>query len=125
MERALPGLGILQSVRSGVLPSIAAGEIVEILPPTRASRCHFRSSMRTGATFPRHVRVVMSWLTEILKVAQLRKDYTNNTIATLVRRHYRRAAVRETASLHLKSKRTRLTSSKFAAPLAVAINRGY
>jgi hypothetical protein len=71
MERALPARGIIQSVRSGVLPSNAAGEMVEILTHYTCEPMSLSLVHAHGRNVPRHVRVVMSWLTEILKVAQL------------------------------------------------------
>jgi DNA-binding transcriptional LysR family regulator len=63
----LAGLGIIQSPRMGLLPSVVAGELVEILPrhtcqPLPVSLVHAH-----GRNVPRHVRVVMSWLAEALK----------------------------------------------------------
>jgi DNA-binding transcriptional LysR family regulator len=63
----LAGLGIIQSPRMGLLSSVTAGELVEILPqhtgeplPTSLVHAH-------GRNVPRHVRVVMSWIAELLK----------------------------------------------------------
>jgi DNA-binding transcriptional LysR family regulator len=61
------GLGIIQAPRSGMLPGIAAGDLVEILPhytcePMPVSLVHAH-----GRNVPRHVRVVMSWIAELLK----------------------------------------------------------
>jgi DNA-binding transcriptional LysR family regulator len=63
----IAGLGIIQAPRSGVLPCIAAGDMVEILPqhtcePLPASLVHAH-----GRNVPRHVRVVMSWIADLLK----------------------------------------------------------
>ncbi len=63
----IAGLGIIQAPRSGVLPGIAAGDLVEILPqyvsePLPVSLVHAH-----GRNVPRHVRIVMNWLAESLK----------------------------------------------------------
>jgi len=63
----LAGLGIIQSPRIGVLGSIAAGDMVEILPqypcePLPVSLVHAH-----GRNVPRHVRVVMNWLADRLE----------------------------------------------------------
>jgi len=63
----LAGLGIIQSPRIGVLGSIAAGDMVEILPqhpcePLPVSLVHAH-----GRNVPRHVRVVMNWLADNLQ----------------------------------------------------------
>jgi DNA-binding transcriptional LysR family regulator len=62
----LAGLGIIQSPRMGLLPSFTTGELVEILPlhtsePMPVSLVHAH-----GRNAPRHVRVVMSWIAELL-----------------------------------------------------------
>jgi DNA-binding transcriptional LysR family regulator len=63
----LAGLGIIQAPRMGLLPSVTAGELVEVLPrhpsePMPVSLVHAH-----GRNVPRHVRAVMSWITEIVK----------------------------------------------------------
>ncbi|HEY2970538.1 MAG TPA: hypothetical protein VGK75_19460 [Casimicrobiaceae bacterium] len=63
----LAALDIIQSPRMGLLPSVTAGELVEILPqhtcqPLLVSLVHAH-----GRNVPRHVRVVMSWIGEVLK----------------------------------------------------------
>jgi hypothetical protein len=61
------GLGIIQSVRSGVLPSIAAGEMVEILSHHTCEPLPLSLVHAHGRNVPRHVRAVMNWLAETLK----------------------------------------------------------
>lgn len=66
-EACIAGLGIIQSPRTGLLPSVTAGELVEILPqhtcePLLVSLVHAH-----GRSVPRHVRAVMSWIAETLK----------------------------------------------------------
>jgi len=63
----LAGLGIIQSPRMGLVPSVAAGELVEILPqhtgePLAVSLVHAH-----GRNVPRHVRVVMSWIAQLVR----------------------------------------------------------
>jgi len=64
----LAGLGIIQSPRMGLLPSVAAGELVEILPQHTCQPLPISLVHAHGRNVPRHVRVVMSWIGEILKM---------------------------------------------------------
>lgn len=62
----LAGLGIIQSPRMGLLPSVTAGELDEILPqhtcqPLPVSRVHAHAR-----NVPCHVRVAMNWIGETL-----------------------------------------------------------
>jgi DNA-binding transcriptional LysR family regulator len=63
----LAGLGIIQSPRMGLLPSVTAGELVEILPQHTCQPLPVSLVHAHGRNVPRHVRVVMSWISEILK----------------------------------------------------------
>ena len=63
----LAGLGIVQSARMGLLPSVTAGELVEILPQHTCQPLPISLVHAHGRNVPRHVRVVMSWIGEILK----------------------------------------------------------
>jgi DNA-binding transcriptional LysR family regulator len=63
----LAGLGIIQSPRVGLLPSVTAGELVEILPQHACQPLPISLVHAHGRNMPRHVRVVMSWIGEILK----------------------------------------------------------
>jgi DNA-binding transcriptional LysR family regulator len=63
----LAGLGIIQSPRLGLLPSVTAGELVEILPQYTCQPLPVSLVHAHGRNVPRHVRVVMSWIGEILK----------------------------------------------------------
>lgn len=63
----IAGLGIIQAPRSGVLRGIAAGELVEILPHHTCEPLPVSIVHPHGRSVPRHVRVVMSWLAELLK----------------------------------------------------------
>jgi len=60
----LAGLGIIQSPRSGVLRSIAAGDMVEILPQYPSEPLPVSLVHAHGRNVPRHVRVVMNWLAD-------------------------------------------------------------
>jgi DNA-binding transcriptional LysR family regulator len=61
------GLGIIQSPRSGVLPSIVAGDMVAILPNHTGEPLPLSLVHAHGRNVPRQVRVVMSWLAEIVR----------------------------------------------------------
>jgi DNA-binding transcriptional LysR family regulator len=63
----LAGLGIVQSPRMGLHPSVATGELVEILPQHTCQPMPVSLVHAHGRKVPRHVRVVMSWIAEILK----------------------------------------------------------
>lgn len=63
----LAGLGIIQSPRMGLLPSVIAGELVEILPQHTGEPLSVALVHAHGRNVPRHVRVVMSWIAELLK----------------------------------------------------------
>ncbi len=63
----LAGLGIIQSPRMGLLPSVTTGELVEILPRHTCQPLPVSIVHAHGRQMPRHVRVVMSWIAEILK----------------------------------------------------------
>jgi DNA-binding transcriptional LysR family regulator len=62
----IAGLGIIQAPRSGLSPAVARGELAEILPqfvsePLPVSLVHAH-----GRNIPRHVRLVMTWLAQLL-----------------------------------------------------------
>jgi DNA-binding transcriptional LysR family regulator len=63
----LAGLGIIQSPRMGLLPSVTAGELVEILPRHTCQPLPISLVHAHGRNVPRHVRVLMHWIGEILK----------------------------------------------------------
>jgi DNA-binding transcriptional LysR family regulator len=63
----LAGLGIIQSPRIGVLGSIAAGDMVEILPQYPSEPLPVSLVHAHGRNVPRHVRVVMNWLADRLE----------------------------------------------------------
>lgn len=63
----LAGLGLIQVPRSGVLTSLAKGELVQVLPqythrPLQVSVVH-----AYGRAVPRRVRVFMDWLAKVLQ----------------------------------------------------------
>lgn len=66
-DACLAGLGIIQSPRMGVLPSVTAGELVEVLPQYAAEPLSIYLVHAHGRSVPRHVRVVMSWIGDVLK----------------------------------------------------------
>lgn len=61
------GLGIIQSPRMGLLPSVMLGELVEILPQHTARPLPLSLVHAHGRSVPRHVRVVMSWIADTVK----------------------------------------------------------
>ena len=63
----IAGLGIIQAPRSGVLCGIATGELVEILPHHTCEPLPVSIVHPHGRSVPRHVRVVMNWIAELLK----------------------------------------------------------
>src|SRR5689334_14438114 len=63
----LAGLGIIQSPRLGLLPSVAAGELVEVLPQHTCEPLPISLVHAHGRNVPRHVRAVMGWIAEVLK----------------------------------------------------------
>jgi DNA-binding transcriptional LysR family regulator len=63
----IAGLGIIQAPRLGVLPVIMAGDMVELLPQHTCAPMPVSLVHPHGRNVPRHVRVVMSWIAELLK----------------------------------------------------------
>ncbi len=66
LAACVASLGIIQAPRSGMLPSIAEGDVVEVLrehtcEPLPVSLVHAH-----GRNVPRHVRAVMSWINQLL-----------------------------------------------------------
>jgi DNA-binding transcriptional LysR family regulator len=62
----LAGLGIIQAPRSGVLANIAAGDLVEVLPQHTCEPLPVSLVHAHGRQVPRQVRVVMSWIAQLL-----------------------------------------------------------
>jgi DNA-binding transcriptional LysR family regulator len=61
------GLGIIQAPRAGMLPAIAVGDLVEILPQLTCEPMPVSLVHPHGRNVPGHVRVVMNWIAELLK----------------------------------------------------------
>jgi DNA-binding transcriptional LysR family regulator len=62
----LAGLGIIQAPRSGVLANIAAGDLVEVLPQHTCEPLPVSLVHAHGRQVPLQVRVVMSWIAQLL-----------------------------------------------------------
>lgn len=62
----IAGLGIIQAPRSGLLPAIARGELAEILPQFESEPLPVSLVHAHGRNIPRHVRLVMTWLAQLL-----------------------------------------------------------
>ncbi|WP_438029826.1 LysR family transcriptional regulator [Sorangium sp. So ce233] len=60
------GLGIIQAPRVGMLESITAGALVEVLPALTCAPMPVSLLHTHGRSVPRRVRAVMSWITEVL-----------------------------------------------------------
>jgi len=67
LAACIAGLGIVQAPPMGMRPSIAAGDLVEVLPQHTAEPLPVSLVHAHGRTVPRHVRAVMSWLEKLLK----------------------------------------------------------
>ena len=63
----IAGLGIIQAPRTGVLGSIAAGDLVEILSQYPSEPLPVSVVHAHGRNVPRHVRVIMNWLSDCLR----------------------------------------------------------
>jgi DNA-binding transcriptional LysR family regulator len=66
LAACIAGLGIIQVPRAGVLPSIAAGALVEVLPDLTCAPMPVSLLHTHGRSVPRRVRAVMSWIAELL-----------------------------------------------------------
>ncbi len=66
LSACLAGLGIIQVPRNGKATLVAAKQLVEILPRFTAAPMPVSLVHGHGKTVPRRVRVVMSWLADIL-----------------------------------------------------------
>lgn len=66
----LAGLGIIQAPQMGLLPHVVAGDLVEILPQYTAEPLPMSLVHAHGRNIPRHVRVVMNWVAELLKTGR-------------------------------------------------------
>lgn len=63
----LAGLGIIQSPQMGLRSDVLAGDLVEILPQYTCQPLPVSLVHAQGRNVPRHVRVVMNWIAELLK----------------------------------------------------------
>jgi len=61
------GLGIIQAPRIGMAPSLAAGELQEILPEYASAPMPVSLVHGYARQIPRHVRAVMDWLSEVVR----------------------------------------------------------
>lgn len=68
LAAAIAGLGIIQSPRSGLAPSIAAGLLVEVLPELRCAPMAVSILHTHGRSVPRRVRAVIDWLVDVLRL---------------------------------------------------------
>jgi DNA-binding transcriptional LysR family regulator len=66
LAACIAGLGIIQAPRSGMLPSIAAGDLVEVLPEHTGAPMPVSLVHAHGRSVPRHVRTVMSWIAQLI-----------------------------------------------------------
>jgi DNA-binding transcriptional LysR family regulator len=64
----IAGLGVIQVPRWGVTASIAAGVMTEVLPQLTCEPLPISLVHAHGRNVPRHVRLVMTWLGDILRV---------------------------------------------------------
>ena len=67
MAACAAGLGIIQSPRTGMAASLAAGTLVEILPELRAAPMPVSIVHGHARNVPKRVRAVMSWLAQQLE----------------------------------------------------------
>jgi DNA-binding transcriptional LysR family regulator len=63
----IAGLGIIQSPRLGLLRSIAAGDIVEVLPKHTCEPLPVSLVHAHGRNVPKNVRAVMAWIAQLLE----------------------------------------------------------
>lgn len=66
LAACLAGLGIIQSPRSALLALVMAGDLVEVLPNHQSAPMPVTLLHAHGKQPPRRVRVVITWLTELL-----------------------------------------------------------
>ena len=66
-EACLAGLGIIQSPRMGLQAAVVADDLVEILPQHTARPLPVSLVHAHGRNVPRHVRVAMNWMAEVLQ----------------------------------------------------------
>jgi DNA-binding transcriptional LysR family regulator len=66
LAACIAGLGIIQAPRSGMLRSIAAGDIVEVLADYTCAPLPISLVHAHGRNVPKHVRAVMHWIAQLL-----------------------------------------------------------
>jgi len=66
LAACLAGLGIIQAPRYGMLASIAAGDLVEVLPQYPCAPLPVSLVHAHGRNVPRPVRAVMSWIAQLV-----------------------------------------------------------
>ena len=66
LAACIAGLGIIQAPRSGMLRSIAAGDLVAVLPKLTCAPLPVSLVHAHGRSVPKHVRAVMSWIAHLL-----------------------------------------------------------
>jgi DNA-binding transcriptional LysR family regulator len=66
LAACIAGLGIIQAPRSGMLRSLAAGDIVEVLPRHTSEPLPVSIVHAHGRNVPKHVRAVMGWIAQLL-----------------------------------------------------------
>jgi DNA-binding transcriptional LysR family regulator len=62
----IAGLGIIQAPRLGILPRIAAGDLVEVLPQRTSEPLPVSLVHAHGRNVSRPVRRVMSWIAQLV-----------------------------------------------------------
>ena len=63
----LAGLGIIQAPRTGLLPLLADGSLVEILPQLESEPMPVQLVHAHGRNVPKRVRAVMAWLIAVIR----------------------------------------------------------
>jgi DNA-binding transcriptional LysR family regulator len=63
----IAGLGIIQAPRMGLGPSIAVGDLVEVLPRLTCEPLPISLVHPHGRNVPRHVRALMGWIAQLVR----------------------------------------------------------
>jgi DNA-binding transcriptional LysR family regulator len=67
MAACIAGLGIIQTPRAGKMAKVDDGTLIELLPEHTARPMPVSIMHAHGRNVPRRVRVVMSWITQVLE----------------------------------------------------------
>ena len=67
LAACIAGFGIIQVPRTGMAPSIAAGDVIEILPDHTCEPMPVSIVHGHGRNVPKRVRVLMNWLIQTLE----------------------------------------------------------